>query len=86
MCNPKDNFHACSDFFEIVLDAHIAVATAEVLGCHRVDDIELRHLIPSGEVPRSTAEQLRFIEKLAERVVDKFVLYRDQECQLVSTD
>lgn len=72
---------------DIVLDAHIAVATAEVLGCRcRVDDIALRHLNPSGEVPRSTAEQLRFIKGLAERVVDKFVMYRDQECQLVSTD
>lgn len=86
MCDPKDNFHACSDFLNIVLDAHIAVATAEVLGCHRVDDIKLRHLTPSGEVPRSTAEQLRLIEGIAKKVVDKFIMYRDEECQLVSRD
>jgi hypothetical protein len=46
--DPKNNFNACSDFFNIILNAYIAAATTESLGCQRVADIQLKHLVPPG--------------------------------------
>jgi L1 cell adhesion molecule like protein len=85
--DPKNNFHACSEFFNVVLDAHIATAAAQVLGCEKVEEINLQHLFPSGEIPPEGTEQLRAIEKLAAMVVDRFAMYEPEEvCQSSSDD
>ena len=80
--DPKDNFNACSDFLNIILDAHITMAAATLLGCNTAEDITLHHLIPSGQVPNSKLEQLRHIEVLARRVVERFAVYSVDACHL----
>ena len=79
-----DNFSACSDFLNLVLNAHIVVATANVLGCDKVKDITLKHLIPEGE-QASKEQQLRYVEGLARKVVASFAMYNAEECQLIES-
>lgn len=80
--DPKDNFKACSEFRNVILNAHITMATATLLGCKTAEDIRLQHFILSGQVPDSKVEQLCHVESLARRVVDRFAVYNADACQL----
>ncbi len=69
----KKRFSACKSFLHLELHARIVACTLSILGMEKCDDVPSEDVLPSSLQNASKSHREMFAQKLAAKVVDKFV-------------
>ena len=91
--NPKDNFNACDDFFQLILQCHIVAAALKVFGMDSCTSLPPVELQPKHISKCSLEEKKRILKKFSRAIVQAFtnlqlsmdsshvlLIYDDQIC------
>lgn len=74
----KKRYSACKSFLSLALEARIIAATLTLLQIDSMEDEPCNTNLPSNLSNASKAEKKTFIGKLAENVVDKYIMKKKE--------
>ena len=70
----KKRYSACRSFLEIELESRIIAAALEILKITKIDEIPAEEDLPFNLENEKKERKKLFIQKLASKIVDKFIL------------
>lgn len=73
--NPKTNFNACDDSFQIIVTSHILAAAMEVLGMSNLDDTPSEDVLPSPDLIWMETDEVRkgFLQDITMLIAKRFI-------------
>ena len=73
--NPKTNFNACDDFFQIIVTSHILAAAMEVLGMSNLDDTPCEDVLLSPDLIWMDTDEVRkgFLQDITMLIAKRFI-------------
>ena len=79
----KKRYSACRSFLEIDIESCIIAAALELLKITRIGDIPAEEALPFNLVNENKKRKKLFIQKLASKIVDIEVYFKDLESFLI---